>query len=149
MKKGSKHRTESIQKISRSMIGHAVLTSTREKMSIKKKGRPFSGVSYNRKGESLTELHKKRISESNKGEMSHRWKGGITKENHKLRNSREYKLWRVAVLERDGKKCIWCGSSENLHADHIKRFADYPELRFAIDNGRTLCRKCHQTTYKV
>ena len=75
------------------------------------------------------------------------WKGGITGWQHKIRTSWEYQLWRKAVLERDSRKCIWCGSTERLHADHIKPFSLFPELRFAIDNGRTLCQKCHFTTF--
>lgn len=77
------------------------------------------------------------------------WKGGISEVNRKFKanfqSTVEYKLWRTAVFERDGYKCIWCGSDKSgtLNADHILEFATHPELRLAIDNGRTLCRQCH------
>lgn len=64
-----------------------------------------------------------------------------------IRYSQEYKVWRKSVYERDNYTCIWCKKQGGrLNADHIKPFALYPELRFAIDNGRTLCIDCHKTT---
>ena len=85
---------------------------------------------------------------SRKGEKSINWRGGITERNNIIRTSIEYKLWREAVFKRDKYTCIWGGKEHgsNLHADHIKPFAYFPELRFAIDNGRTLCVSCHKTT---
>jgi hypothetical protein len=82
-----------------------------------------------------------------RGEKHHWWKGGITPINEAVRKSLEYKLWRTAVFERDNFTCIWCGKKDKtIQADHIKPFALFPELRFAIDNGRTLCHDCHKTT---
>ena len=80
------------------------------------------------------------------GEKHPAWKGGCVKPNDKPRHTKEYKLWRLAVSTRDNYKCIWCESTIRLEADHIKPWKDYPELRFAIDNGRTLCHECHKTT---
>lgn len=116
-------------------------------------------------GKKHSEETKRKISEAHRGLKkpwakppvrygadSHLWRGGITPINAKIRSSLEYRLWRRAVFERDNYTCIWCGVKNGdgktivLQADHIKPFALFPELRFAIDNGRTLCKPCHQTT---
>lgn len=68
-------------------------------------------------------------------------------ENAKERNTSEYKQWRNKVIERD-KVCMMCGSDKNLEAHHIKRFSDYPLLRTSLDNGMTLCKKCHKKIHK-
>ena len=73
--------------------------------------------------------------------------GGITPINAKIRNSFEYKLWREAVFIRDDYICRFCGvRGGQIAADHIKPFSLFPELRFAIDNGRVLCVDCHKKT---
>lgn len=62
-------------------------------------------------------------------------------------NSPEYKKWRLAVYKRDKFKCRFpnCKSkSKRLNAHHIKRWADNPELRFAIFNGICLCHTHHK-----
>ena len=80
-----------------------------------------------------------------RGESHHNWKGGSSTENDQIRHSIEYKKWRHDVFERDDYTCQHCNKKDvTLHADHIKPFGLYPELRLKIDNGRTLCAECHQ-----
>lgn len=85
-------------------------------------------------------------SEEMKGNKHWNWRGGITEKNRLIRNSREYKNWRKSVFERDRFTCVMCGyrskKRRDIRADHIKPFSKYPELRFDISNGRTLCLPC-------
>ena len=88
------------------------------------------------------------ISGNRKGRNAPNYIHGKCNENLLFRASREYKQWRLSVFKRDNFTCVLCGDSSggNLHADHIKDFALYPELRLDIDNGRTLCISCHKKT---
>jgi 5-methylcytosine-specific restriction endonuclease McrA len=83
----------------------------------------------------------------NVGENHWNWQGGKTKELKRLRGTAQYISWRKAVFERDDYTCLFCGiRGATLNADHILPFAFFPELRFDISNGRTLCEECHRTT---
>ncbi len=85
------------------------------------------------------------------GVLSSNWEGGKTDEKRRIRSSAAWGEWRDAVFERDGYTCQICGSKNDkdneriikLHPHHIKTFAEYPELRFDVDNGQTLCSDCH------
>lgn len=78
------------------------------------------------------------------GENQWNWKGGISLLNKQLRKTVEYEEWRKAVFERDNYSCQNCEVTGGyLEADHIKPFSLFPELRTDINNGRTLCKPCH------
>lgn len=107
------------------------------------KGTKRLGLKYTKAGKTMFRKEDIRIT----GENNPFWKGGITPINHKIRVSSEYQLWRVAVFTRDDYTCQMCGKrGGKLCAHHTKSFSEYPELRFAIDNGETLCLECHKQT---
>ena len=77
------------------------------------------------------------------GDNNWNWRGGITSENKKQRVLFQRTLQRK-VFERDNFTCQECkGRGGWLQADHVKSWKDFPELRFDINNCRTLCMSCH------
>ena len=159
--KGKKMPIEVKKKISFSAKKRFENPEQRLKMSIAIKG--FKHTAETRKKMSL--VHKKNpaktlfkkgnipmhpFAKGNKmfvGSKNPNWKGGITPINRAIRNSFEYEEWRKKVFERDLYTCQICGDiGGKLNADHIKPFALYPELRFELSNGRTLCEYCHRKT---
>jgi 5-methylcytosine-specific restriction endonuclease McrA len=140
-KKGYKRSKEICEKINKSLTGKPLSDAHRLKISLIQKGK---------KRKPCPPEVRRKISESQKGSKARNWKGGISPKNEIIRKSVEYKLWRDAVFKRDNYQCIWGGKAHGnrLHADHIKPFALYPELRFAIDNGITLSEKAHKEFHK-
>ena len=51
--------------------------------------------------------------------------------------------WKVAIKERDGHACQCCQSKTKLVTHHLYAWKTYPDLRFNLDNGITLCADCH------
>ncbi len=72
----------------------------------------------------------------------------------KARRTCKYEKWRSAVFKRDNFQCQFCGIRASkgrivrLNAHHIKSFADFTKKRFNINNGITLCKKCHKDINK-
>ena len=65
------------------------------------------------------------------------------------RTSLEYVNWRKNVFERDNYTCQVCGKvGGTLNAHHIKSFALHKKLRLDVNNGITLCEKCHKEVHK-
>lgn len=98
-----------------------------------------------------------------KGQRPWSWKGGISKIRVRLWYSEKYKKWRSDIFARDGFICQECGlKGSYLEAHHIKQLSiifeennikTYEEALeceeiWNINNGITLCKKCHNKTKK-
>lgn len=114
-----------------------------ERLSVYAKNRP---ASHNQKiGETLS---------TRTGPLASNWRGGVTDELKRERQTRKYMQWKMSVIKRDGFKCVRCGVEQGyvceccgsrilLHAHHIKSFSEHPELRYDMSNGLSLCGICH------
>jgi hypothetical protein len=134
---GKKYSLERRKKIQLSLIGRKPPQERIERMRISMIGKKHSLES------------RRKISLSNRGEKSVHWKGGLRSKNRLIRVSFEYKLWRYNVFSRDNFTCQMpgCGIRGGpLEANHIKKFSEFPQLRFEERNGITLCKTCHNKT---
>ena len=90
-----------------------------------------------------------------RGEKHHKWNSNLTdKERHDKRDTVENYHFRNRVFERDNYTCQCCGSrsSKNnpikINAHHINNYYSDIDNRYNIDNGITLCEKCHKKFHK-
>jgi len=141
---------------------------TRQKLKEKRKGRkPTLGRKHTK---SWKENHSSKMKVIMKGKnnpsygrtgiRAFHWKGGITLLGKRIRQHFKYRQWRSDVFTRDNFICQSCNKkSDYLEAHHIKSFAkilrEYKikileealncEELWNINNGITLCKKCHRT----
>lgn len=87
----------------------------------------------------MSETHKQRVLDG----KSNVYIDGRYAETKKRRMSFDYKLWRDQVFMRDAWTCCRCGANDYLEAHHTKPWSEFPELRFDVANGVTLCLPCH------
>jgi len=129
-----------LKKNHKGMTGKHFSEKTKRKMRLSNLGKHFY---------SLSEEVKKRISERMKKEKHPLWIKDRTKliknvEKHE-RNNKPYYHWRYLVFERDNWKCRInnCDCDGRIIAHHILGWKHFPELRYSINNGITLCHAHH------
>lgn len=103
------------------------------------------------------------------GEKHPRWRGGFVSEYSRIRGSDKYKQWKQNIFIRDNFTCQDCGDKKggNLNSHHKKSFKKllqevkkylplfdlytgamlYAPL-WDLNNGITLCEKCHKKRTK-
>ena len=86
---------------------------------------------------------RKCVARARVGEKNANWKGGVKAGNR--RTTAGYQVWREAVFTRDNWTCQDCGKrGGDHHAHHVWAFSKFPEYRFDVWNGITLCIPCHR-----
>jgi 5-methylcytosine-specific restriction endonuclease McrA len=61
-----------------------------------------------------------------------------------MKKKKEIRLrFRTIVFNRDNHKCKICKSTENLDAHHITDRNEMPNGGYVLQNGITVCDKCH------
>lgn len=64
-------------------------------------------------------------------------------------NDRRWPALRIQAKDRDGWKCVKCGSTQRLEVDHIQPVRKRPDLSFVLSNLQTLCASCHTKKTRI
>lgn len=142
---------EQKEKIRLGNLGKFVSKETIEKMKIAAvKRNPAQWLLGKKKGP-MPEETKKKISKNRKGKASgvnnYLWikDRSLLKDDHRDRGGPLHREWSHSVKKRDGYKCKINNQDckGRLEAHHILGWTEYPELRYDINNGITLCHAHH------
>lgn len=61
-----------------------------------------------------------------------------------------YICWAREVKIRDHYTCVVCGiKGVALHSHHLNAWASYPDQRYDVSNGVTLCTSCHENFHHI
>lgn len=106
-----------------------------------------SGVQLRKNPTRRTRL---KLRNANLGDKRYNWKGGITGEQIRKRNSMLMAEARRACFARDNYTCKACNQSGGkLNAHHIWPFHRFPEKMYDVNNLVTLCKCCHDDFHKA
>jgi hypothetical protein len=106
-------------------------------------GHTLGIASKRRAGIPLSRETKRRLSEALRGKKRKKEGEYLRTESYNERRRFQREVQK-RVFERDDYTCVICGERGiYLHVDHIQSWAKYPELRFEMDNCRTVCMDCH------
>lgn len=104
-------------------------------------------IPWNKGLTKMTDERLKVMAENRTGEKNWMYVHGKSKAHRTSWQTSVHKAWRKAVFDRDDYTCQLCFTKGGtLQADHIKCFAHHEDVRYDVDNGRTLCVDCHKTT---
>lgn len=151
------------RKIAQSLMGRKHSSERRKNISEAHKGQaPWNkGLKTGPQSEDV-KLRRRAalLKTARRGSFNHFWKGGITPLNKAIRSCTKYQEWRTFVFIRDGRRCVFCGESRNINADHIMPLSvivAWNRLKtleqalacdelWNVNNGRTMCESCHKKT---
>jgi len=91
-----------------------------------------------------------KLRKANLGDKRYNWKGGITREQMRKRQSMHMRDARNACFKRDDYTCRACGQQGGkLNAHHVWPFQRFPKLMYEVSNLVTLCKQCHDDFHKT
>ena len=111
-------------------------------------------IAAERKNKTYYEIYGNRANEEVKKRSETHRKKWLGKRKVELRPKHnmnwEYQEWRTAIFKRDEFICQRCKKrGGTLHANHIKPWAKFPNERYLVTNGKTLCASpCHKEEHK-